>query len=386
MRVVHIFPHLKPGGGGAERVLVHIMTHLDPSRFEVSGICLSGATGSDLEQMLDRAGIPVQFLGKKLGFDARMYAAVHGAIRKAEPDILHSHVHVLRYVLPYIGYSHFSHKRPVMLHTVHSLAEFEVEPRARWIQRLAFRDGVVPVAVAREVSRSLMRLYGIAEPVVVPNCLPVQHYRHPKVPRDEWRAREGFAPESVLLTCVAGLRPEKNHGLLLEAFAGTSAHSRNGHLLLAGNGDHTKLRKLADGLGIGQRVHFLGSRNDVPDLLGASDVFVLASQYEGNPLSIMEAMAAGLPVVASRVGGIPELVTDGIEGILVDTRKPSDFARALDTLLADEALRFNMGAASAERALTNFDVANMVAGYESLYNAVRSEPAILSSQEREEFL
>ena len=386
MRVVHIFPHLKPGGGGAERVLVHIMTHLDPSRFEVSGICLSRRTGSDLEQMLDQAGIPVQFLGKKPGFDARMYAAVHRAIRKAAPDILHSHVHVLRYVLPYIGYSHFLHKRPIMVHTVHSLAEFEVEPRARWIQRLAFRDGVVPVAVAREVSRSLVRLYGICEPAVVPNCLPVQHYRHPKVPRDEWRAREGFAPDSVLLTCVAGLRPEKNHGLLLEAFAGTSAHRRSGHLLLAGNGDQTKFRKLADDLGIGDRVHFLGSRNDIPDLLAASDVFVLASQYEGNPLCIMEAMAAGLPVVASRVGGIPELVTDGIEGILVATPGPSDFAKAMDTLLADQALRSHMGAASAERALKNFDVTRMVAGYESLYNNVLTEPTIFSSREREEFL
>src|SRR6185312_11535875 len=298
MRVVHIFPHLKPGGGGAERVLVHIMTHLDPSRFEVSGICLSRRTGSDLEQMLDQAGVPVQFLGKKPGFDARMYAGVHRAIRKAAPDILHSHVHVLRYVLPYIGYSHFLHKRPIMVHTVHSMAEFEVEPRARWIQRLAFRDGVVPVAVAREVSRSLVRLYGISEPAVIPNCLPVERYRRPEIPRDQWRARQGFAPESVLLTCVAGLRPEKNHELLLRAFSGTVDGRRRSHLLLAGGGDQTNLRKLAADLGVASRVHFLGVRTDIPDLLAASDVFVLASKYEGNPLCVMEAMAAGLPVVA----------------------------------------------------------------------------------------
>jgi glycosyltransferase involved in cell wall biosynthesis len=376
MRVVHIFPHLKPGG--AERVLVHIMTHLDRSRFEVSGICLAGRSGSDLERLLEQANIPVQFLGKRAGFDPRLYVPVHCAIRRAAPAILHSHVHVLRYVLPYIGYSRFFRQRPAMLHTVHSLAEFEVEPRARWIQRLAFRDGVVPVAVAQEVSRSLARLYGIAEPVVVPNCLPVERYRRPKVPRDRWRAREGFAPESLLLTCVAGLRSEKKHGLLLEAFAQTSAAKLDSHLLLAGGGDQTVLRKQAADLGIGSRVHFLGVRTDIPDLLAASDVFVLASQYEGSPLCVMEAMAAGLPVVVPRVGGIPELVTDGVEGFLIATSQPGNFSKAIDTLLIDEARRSQMGAASAERALKNFDITHMIAGYERLYNAAQRPPCTVS--------
>ncbi|HEX4169653.1 MAG TPA: glycosyltransferase [Bryobacteraceae bacterium] len=377
MRVVHIFPHLKPGG--AERVLVHIMTHLDRSRFEVSAICLAKRSGSDLEQLLDLAGIPVQYLGKGLGFNPRLFARVHCALHRAAPDILHSHVHVLRYLLPYIGYSHFLRQRPRMLHTVHSLAEFEVEPRARWIQRLAFRDGVLPIAVAGEVSRSVARLYGIAEPAVVPNCLPVQRYRSPETPRDQWREREGFAPESLLLTCVAGLRPEKNHSLLLKAFAQTSARRSGGHLLLAGGGDQTALRKLAGDLGIGSSVHFLGVRTDIPDLLAASDFFVLASHYEGNPLCIMEAMAAGLPVVAPRVGGIPELVTHGLEGFLVDTSEPGDLSHAMDTLLADEPRRIRMGAASAERAIKNFDITHMIAGYESLYNAALNSPSLYSS-------
>jgi glycosyltransferase involved in cell wall biosynthesis len=384
MRVVHIFPHLRPGG--AERVLVHIMNHLDPSRFEVSGICLAGRNGSDLEQLIERTGIPVQFLGKKPGFDARMYTRVHAALRRAAPDIIHSHVHVLRYLLPYIGYSHFLGKRTCMLHTVHSLAEFEVEPRARWIQRLAFRNGVIPVAVAHEVSRSLVRLYGISEPAVIPNCLPVERYRRPEIPRDQWRARQGFAPESVLLTCVAGLRPEKNHELLLRAFSGTVDGRRRSHLLLAGGGDQTNLRKLAADLGVASRVHFLGVRTDIPDLLAASDVFVLASKYEGNPLCVMEAMAAGLPVVAARVGGIPELITDGVEGFLVATSRPGYLAKAIDTLLIDEERRFQMGAAAAERALKNFDVTHMIAGYESLYNATLSAPSVRSSRASEQIL
>src|SRR3954470_1671572 len=146
MRVVHIFPHLLPGG--AERMVAHILMHLDRAKYEVSGICLANRKGTELEQMLESAGVPVQFLGKGAGFDPRIYRRVHTAIGKAQPEILHSHVHVLRYVLPYIWYSKLMSGRPCMIHTVHSLAEFEVEPRARIVQRLAYRAGVIPVAVA----------------------------------------------------------------------------------------------------------------------------------------------------------------------------------------------------------------------------------------------
>lgn len=367
MRVVHIFPHLMPGG--AERVLVHIMTHLDRSRFDVSAICLAGPCGSDLEAMLERAHVPVQFLGKRPGFDPRMFGRVTRALLQADADVIHSHVHVLRYVYPYILYSRFLRHRPRMLHTVHSLAEFEVEPRARFIQRLSFRAGVIPVAVAQEVSQSLTRLYGVPPAAVVPNCLPVERYCRPAVARSHWRAEAGFAYDTPLVTCVAGLRPEKNHELLLQAFARSSAAARDAHLLLAGGGKTEDLQQLAAALGIAERVHFLGVRTDIPDLLAASDLFVLASKYEGNPLCIMEAMAAGLPVIAPRVGGIPELVTDGVEGLLVEPSQIESLARALDVLLADRKLQARFGAASLKRAFAQFDVRHMVAGYQALYEA-----------------
>lgn len=382
MRVVHIFPHLRPGG--AERVLVHIMAHLDRSRFEVSGICLAGRSGSDLEQLLERAEIPVQYLGKGPGFDPRIYSRVHRALRRAAPDVLHSHVHVLRYVLPYIGYSHLFRKRPRMLHTVHSLAEFEVEPRARWIQKVSFRDGVIPVAVAREVAQSLTRLYGLPLPAVVPNCLPVERYRHPIVERTRWRAQEGFPQDALLLTCVAGLRPEKNHELLLEAFARSSAGMRGAHLVLAGGGDRSHLEKVATRLDIHSRVHFLGVRTDIPDLLAASDIFVLASRYEGNPLCIMEAMAAGLPVIAPRVGGIPELLSHSVEGLLVTQPQPASFAQAIDVLLADETLRAQFGAASLKRALDHFDVVHMIAAYEKLYIPTVTSSSLVPARPNEQ--
>ncbi len=368
IRVVHLFPYLKPGG--AERVIVHLLTHLDRRKFEVSGICLTDPSGSDLEKILEKARVPIQYLGKKPGFDPRMYTRVHQALIAAAPQILHTHVHVLRYVLPYIWYSHFFKQRPVMLHTVHSLAEYEVEPRARCIQRLAFKDGVMPVAVAQEVAHSLSRLYGLQNPAVVPNCLPIETYRQPKIKREIWRQRENLRQEDFLFVCVAGLRPEKNHPLLLEAFARCAARHQGAHLLLAGGGNTTELEGQAAQLGIARQVHFLGVRTDVPDILAASDAFVLASQYEGNPLCVMEAMAAGRPVIAPRVGGIPELVTSGVEGMLVPPNHAAELADAMEQLLRNAELRSRMGIASTKRALACFDIPIMMRAYERLYNSL----------------
>ncbi len=368
VRVVHLFPYLKPGG--AERVIVHLLTHLDRRKFEVSGICLADPSGSDLEKMLGEARIPIQYLGKKPGFDLRMYARVHRALNAVAPQILHTHVHVLRYALPYIWYSHCYKQRPVMLHTVHSLAEYEVEPRARYIQRLAFKDGVMPVAVAQEVARSLSRLYGIQNPAVVPNCLPIEIYRRPKVKRETWRQRENFRQEDFLFVCVAGLRPEKNHPLLLQAFARCAVRYPGAHLLLAGGGDTAELERQAAQLGVARQVHFLGVRTDVPDVLAASDVFVLASQYEGNPLCVMEAMAAGLPVVAPCVGGIPELVTSDIEGMLVPPNHAAELANAMERLLQNAGLRSRMGIAGTKRALACFDIPIMMRAYERIYTSL----------------
>ena len=323
--------------------------------------------------MLAKAKVPIQFLGKPAGFDPRMYTKVHRALRAVSPHVLHTHVHALRYVLPYIWYSRFYKPRPVMLHTVHSLAEYEVEPRARCIQRLAFKDGVLPVAVAQEVSRSLDRVYGLKDSMVVPNCLPVATYRNPKVRRSDWRQRENFRPDDFLFVCIAGLRPEKNHPLLLQAFARCAASDKRAHLVLAGGGETAELEKQAAQLGIARQIHFLGVRTDVPDVLAASDAFVLASHYEGNPLCIMEAMAASLPVVAPCVGGIPELVSSGTEGFLVPGGDVDEMAAAMNRLLRDAQLRSEMGAAGGRRALACFDVSIMVRAYERLYNSLLAD-------------
>jgi glycosyltransferase involved in cell wall biosynthesis len=366
IRVLHVLANLH-ASGGAERMAVHIVRNLDPQRFETAVVSQSGPIGSDLEALLAKENILVEYLHKKPGFDFRIFRRLYKVIQRFAPDIIHTHVHVLRYAFP----SMMILKLPIMLHTVHNLAQFEVEPRAQWLQKLAFKCGVVPVAVAHEVARSLTRLYGIPPSLVIGNCVPTELYAEPHTARAQWRSKEGFKSDDVLFVCVGRLSAQKNHALLVEAFSRCAATDAKAHLLLVGSGSlQEQVAESVKRRGLQDRVHFLGLRNDIPDILGASDIFALASDYEGNPLSVLEAMAAGLPIISTAAGGVPELFTHGEHGLMVKPGDVEGFSIAMMLLMDDPGLRERMGVSAAIRAVKNFDVSTMVAAYQNLYDTL----------------
>jgi len=372
IKVVQIVPMLSPGG--AERVAVHIARGLNRRRYEPIVISFTGRVGCDLDHMLEEAEIEVRYLGKHPGFDYRVYSRLDSALKEYEPDVIHTHLHVLRYALP----SMLLMKGVSMVHTVHNLAEREIEPRGRLIQRYALTHGVKPIAVAEEVAASLKSLYGIQNCRVISNCIPTDVYANPQIARKEWRAKEGFKDSDVLFVCVARFAPQKNHALLLKAFAQGPASDPRAHLVLVGAGDlQAELEKQAGNLGLAGKAHFLGLRSDIPEVLGAMDVFVLGSDYEGNPLSVLEAMASGLPTVSTAAGGVPNLFENGKEGFLVAPGDLQGLAKSMNTLLKYQAARESMGAAATSRAKENFDVSNMVRSYEQVY-----EDLLVHSQRR----
>lgn len=362
INITHIVPHLR--NGGAENMVVHLMTGLDRSRFKASAIVLGRRSGSSLEKILDRSGVRTIYLGKVSGFDPRMFLRVRQALRQLQPTLVHTHVHVLRYVLPHL----LLRKPRAVVHTVHNIAEREVEPRAQWLQRLAFRSGIVPISVAQEVAASLERRYRVSNSEVIPNCIPVREYQLSEEVREEWRRNMGINNADTVFTCVALFREQKNHRRLLTAFKEGPGRHSGAKLLLVGAGPtEPSIRQLAQYYGLGDQVRFLGMRDDIPEILRASDVFVLSSDYEGNPLAVMEAMAAGLPIVSTRVGGVPELVAHGKDGILVDPASETEFKEALQLLLDRPDVRNNMGLSAARHAEAKFDLRFMVRAYERVY-------------------
>ena len=350
--------------GGAERVAANLLRTLDPEQFDVGAISLRGPFGdSGLEQTLAQDGIPVWYMGKKRGFDPLVLARVDRTMEMFRPQVVHTHTYALHYAFPYV----LRRRIPAMVHTVHNLAEREVKWYERWVHRLAFKRGVLPVAIAREVADSIRRVYGIDDPRLIPNGIPVDTFRAPSIDRGNWRKKEGFAPTDVLFVCVAGLRPQKNPALLLEAFHRGPASDPRARLLFAGRGAlKPELERRIGALGLQARVHLLGLRSDVPAMLNAADVFVLSSDYEGNPLAVLEAMAAGLPVISTAVGGVPELVEGGC-GLLVPPGDAQALSKAMSCMLENAETRITMGKASAARALERFDLKVMTKAYEDLY-------------------
>jgi glycosyltransferase involved in cell wall biosynthesis len=344
----------------------NLMRTLDREQFEVGAISLFGPSDTELEAILAQDGIPVWYLGKRRGFDSRMFVRVARTLERIRPHVVHTHLRVLRYVIPYT----FCRRPPALIHTVHNLAEREVDWTGRLVHRMAFRRGVLPVAIAAEVADSLQRCYGIADFPLIPNGIPVSDFRQPQIGRDAWRRKEGFAPTDVLFACVAGLRPQKNPTLLLESFALGPASDPRAHLLFIGEGElRPDLERRIGALGLQDRVHLVGMRSDIPETLNATDVFVLSSDWEGNPLSVMEAMAAGTPVISTAVGGVPELVEDGESGLLVPPGDAQALAGVMQYMLENPEVRTSMVKASARRAVEHFDVRVMTEAYEELYKA-----------------
>lgn len=215
------------------------------------------------------------------------------------------------------------------------------------------------VAVSRSVAEGLLAAGIPSERVeVIPDGIDLD--RFPSAPP---RPDDGV----VRFVHVAAMSPEKDPATLLRAFAAFEAEGPRARLTLAGSGPlEEELRALAVSLGL-REVEFAGWREDVPALLAASDLFVLSSRREGLGSSIMEAMAAGLPVIATRAGGIPELVRDGENGLLVPPGDVAGLAAAMRRLAADRELRRSMGLTARADAVARFGAARMVEAHAALY-------------------
>jgi glycosyltransferase involved in cell wall biosynthesis len=369
--VFQIIASLVPAG--AERLVTHLLEYIDRERFAPVCICLRNPVGSHLEARVQRLGVPLYFLGKGDTMSLAVLRKLDALFRQYRPVVVHTHLLALNYAYPLM----LRYRTPARVHTVHNLAPREMGVRVSvWVRQMAFRyrvGGVIPVAIAEEVRASIQRVYGYPDPPLIPNGIPTDEYAPNPDTRAQWRQAHGIEPRATVLTHIGRFAVQKNHALLVEAFAQVRADAPL-YLLLVGGGElENAVREQVAGLGLQGRVRFLGVRADVADILRASDVFVLSSRWEGNPMSVMEAMAAGLPVVSTAVGGVPELVREGVTGLLVPSEDAGALAQALQALVDDPVRRQAMGAAARRHAVEHFDIRHTVRGYEQLYEKLLTQ-------------
>jgi glycosyltransferase involved in cell wall biosynthesis len=323
------------------------------------------AKGTWLERDLGAAAVELHFLAKRGGLDLRMVPRIARVLGRFRPDVVHTHMYALKYALPSV-----MARRCGAIHTVHTLALRETDPLSRAVHRLAFTAGVVPVAVGGAVADSMQVAYRSHPRRIIPNGIPVAEFASSPVARRTIRDSLRIPPEAPVFLMVARFSHPKNHEAAVTAFSSARLRALGARLLLAGDGElRPDVERQVEGARLGDFVSFLGVRSDVPRLLASADVFLLPSRVEGAPLSVMEAMAAGIPVVATAVGSIPELVPPTC-GELASPGDVGALERAMYRLASDRALAREKGAAALQRARQCFDVSTMAEAYEELYRDV----------------
>jgi len=354
LRVMHVIPTLGPGG--AEKLVASLASGPPHSQVTYTVVSLYARSDTDNEAELQTAGVDVRFLNKHSGIDVSVVLRLQRLIRIWRPDIVHSHLYAAKYAIVAAALAGL---RTPVVHTCHNLASRELSAADRAVQRLALRTSrVVVVGVSESVSKSLKDTYGLDTVPTILNGIELGRFDSSARPR----GGSGF------VYCAVGrFELQKGHEYLIRAFAKVHEQLPASTLLLAGNGsllEHS--RQLAEGLHLGSSVVFLGLVTDVPALLARSDVFVLPSLWEGLSLALVEAQASGLPAVVCAVGGNPEVVRAGLDGLLVPPANVDELAAAMLTLGRNSDLRQQMGQAARDGS-RRFDVATMRAAYELLY-------------------
>jgi glycosyltransferase involved in cell wall biosynthesis len=361
IRILQVIPDLILGG--AEQIVVDLALHLDPEKFEVAVLSMFPPAGRPIESDLAAKGIRVWYMGKRLGLDLRMLTRMDAVIREFKPHIAHTHCYALVYLLPLI----LARRAPAVVHTVHNIGMKDAYG-VPWLVWLAYRCGVTPVAVGEEVARSLRRLHRLKSVPVIRNGIQVQRYKPAARAREQARRNMGLDARDIVFISVGRISSQKNHAMLLNCFRRVVAEIPRSRLLIAGAGElESELRRMISSLGLDGSVRFLGVRDDVPALLAAGDIFVLSSLWEGCPLAIMEAMAAGAAVVSTAVGCVPEILRDGVTGRLVQPNDADAFTRAMTDLARDPVARRNLAARASAEADQRFDLSAMVRSYSELY-------------------
>jgi len=350
------------GAGGAERLLVSLARVADHQRFDYSVAYLLPHKVA-FRKAIEATGVPVHCLGvpgRDIGWPLRL----RSFLKDGQFDVVHSHSPVMAGVSRIVARTLLG-PRPVLVSTEHNSWGSYLLPTRLLNAALHGLDDH-RFAVSSQARDSVWRPLRKSVEVLVHGVV-LEDYIGVRRKRQAERRRLGLADDEIVVTTVANLRREKGYPELLLASRTVLDREPRSIFLAAGQGalesllhtEHARLR-------LRDRFRFLGQVDDVPALLAASDVFVLPSRFEGTPIAIMEALCVGLPVVGTTVGGIPDEVTDGVEGLLVPPRQPVALANALLRVIRDPALRDRLATAAATRG-ADFDIRNVISRMQSCY-------------------
>ena len=353
MKIIQIIPTLNIAG--AETMLCNLSCELANAGHEVIVLTFY-STNTALTDKMKKYGIRIEAINKKPGFDYTVVKYIRKFIDSERPDVIHTHLHVLPYVWLVCG------KRKV-IHTLHNVASHEQNGVGKIICGFIYKYSTkcIPVAISEQYKEAIKE-YDISKKItVVENGIPIENVRS----KEEYNFKN-----HIEVYHVGRFTDEKNHKLMIDVMEELVSNYPQIRIHFWGEGIlKEELEKYVSKKNLEKNILFEGLSSELWSELKNGDIFILPSKYEGMPMSLIEAMAAGLPIIASNVGGIPDMIENGKNGILIEPNK-SELARALEELMRNTELRERVGKNAQKRAEA-FSSRKMMEGYLKVYaNAV----------------
>lgn len=357
--------------GGAERLLVKLAQKIPREQYVVTVACISrkGVWASELENN----GIRVVCFDKRTGFDPLILFRLLSFIRSERPDFVNT----------YLWTADLWGRLAAILAGVKYIivTEQNVDVWKRWyhilIDKILFKFTQCAICVSDEVVNYYRDKVGLKETQLkmIPNAIDVSLFDDDDIQYD-LRGQLGIKVNEFVFTCSARLHIQKAHEVLIGAVKILRTKQvANFRVLLVGDGPRNhELRALVNAQGLETIISFLGLRQDIPRILLQSDAFVLSSDYEGLSLAILEAMAARLPIVATIVGGNPQVVENGSTGFLVPPRNPELLAEAMECVISNPGLAKQMGVAGRSKVEGTYDIQSVTRQTVELFNFLKEEP------------
>ena len=347
------------GPVGAEIMMLRLAVALRERGHDVVPVGPAAGCGWLSEQFRKRGFHPEAFVLRH-PLDLRCVRDLASMLKRRGVDVVHSHEFTMAVYgtasAKWVGVPHVI--------TMHGNQRMATRWRRRIALRAAFSFSDAVVAVSRDTKRFLDAQLDLRTDRlgVVANGVPM-----PAGDRQRVRAELGMGSDEQLVFAAGSLVPRKGHALLMRAMAAQSS-TPAWRLAIAGSGpERSALETLAGDLGIAARVHLLGHRDDIDDLLAATDIYAMPSLWEGLPLALLEAMAAGRPIVASATSGIPEAVDSEIDGLLTTPGELNELTMAIERLRTNAGLRHDLGERALRRARAEFSIDAMATAYEQIY-------------------
>ncbi|MCB1183290.1 glycosyltransferase [bacterium] len=325
-KVVQIVPSISLGG--AEQMALNLTRVLTEKGLDAQIVSLSG-NSEVWNEVWRKRGLDYNaayFVGKRQGPDFSCLRGLFRHLGQIRPRVVHSHMHALRYLVPCA----VRQRQPRYFHTLHSIEKAHRSIAENVTHAVARSLNIHPIGVSRAVAKSYEGGGVYRHVPVIENGIDTGRFAFDPGARQETRSMLGARDGTVVYVCVARFHDVKNHLALIRGFLEVLEDGRDLMLVLVGDGPtRVEAENLVASREQSMRIRFLGAASDPCKLLAGGDFFVLASKWEGHPLALLEAMSVGLVPIVPRVGGIPEIVQDGENGILFEPSRSGELAGAI---------------------------------------------------------